>query len=222
MGKTAIILGATGLTGGFLLQELLEDVNYSHVKIFARNSLSTQHEKVTEYIGDLLNLEGFQEDFTADEVFCCIGTTLRKTPDKTVYKKIDYGIPVTAAKLCKANNIPTLSIISSLGANANSSFFYPRTKGEMEVSVLSYEIQNTFLLQPSFITGNRNEKRFLENLGFRFTKLFSFLMVGPLKKFKSISAASLAKVMHELVQYEDYPTKIISSDQIQKLIQSNT
>ncbi len=222
MGKTAIILGASGLTGGFLLKELLEDANYSQIKIFARSPLRTKHEKVTEYIGDLLSLEVFQSDFTGDVVFCCVGTTLKKTPDKNLYRKIDFGIPVTTAKLCKVNNISTLVVISSLGANAKSSFFYPRTKGEMEVSVLSYGIESTYLLQPSFITGKRTESRFLEYVGFCITKLLSFVLVGPLKKFKSIAAITLAKAMHTLAEGSNTTATRIPSDQIVKLIQSNT
>ena len=222
MGKTAIILGASGLTGGFLLKELIEDANYAQIKIFARSPLKTKHKKVTEYIGDLLNLETFQSDFIGDVVFCCIGTTLKKTPDKNLYRKIDFGIPVASAKLCKANNISTLVVISSLGANANSSFFYPRTKGEMEASVLSYAIENTYLLQPSFIIGKRTESRFLEYVGLCITKLLSFVMVGPLKKFKSIAAITLAKAMHKLAEANHTTSKCIPSDQIVKLIQSNT
>jgi uncharacterized protein YbjT (DUF2867 family) len=222
MGKTAIILGASGLTGGFLLQKLLEDTSYSHIKIFARSPLRAKHEKVTEYIGDLLNLEAFQSYFTGDVVFCCIGTTLKKTPDKNLYRKIDFGIPATAAKLCKSNDISNLVVISSLGANTKSSFFYPRTKGEMEASVLSYAIENTYLLQPSFITGKRTESRFLEYVGLCITKLLSFVMVGPLRKFKSITAISLAKAMHTLAEGSKTTATRIPSDQIVKLIQSNT
>jgi len=90
MGKTAIILGATGLTGGLVLDKLLSDERYSTIKVFSRKSIKNNNPKIVEYIGDLFELEKFKKDFTADEVFCCIGTTAKKTPDKSIYRKIDH------------------------------------------------------------------------------------------------------------------------------------
>ena len=101
MKKTAIVLGATGLTGGLLLQKLIEDERYEKIKLFSRSNIDDLPSKVSQFTGNLLELENFNKDFTADEVFCCIGTTAKKTPDKKVYKAIDYGIPVAAAKLLK-------------------------------------------------------------------------------------------------------------------------
>ena len=159
MKKTAIILGATGLTGSILLEKLLNDDRYKTIKLFSRKEIDGLPSKVKQFVGDILELDNFKKDFTADEVFCCIGTTAKKTPGKTLYKKIDFGIPVTAAKLSKANGIPTFLVISALGANATSPVFYNKTKGEMEQAVLSEKIEKTHILQPSIIGGDRQEKR---------------------------------------------------------------
>ncbi len=126
--KTAIILGATGLTGGLLLDKLINDDNYQRIKVFSRKSTGKTSSKVKEFIGDLLLLNKFKADFIADEVFCCIGTTSKKTKDKSVYKSIDYGIPVTAAELAKANGIETFIVVSAMGANKNSSVFIIKPK----------------------------------------------------------------------------------------------
>ena len=99
--KTAIILGATGLTGSLLLQMLLKDNRYKKIKLFSRKTVVIKNEKLQEHLIDLLKLSDHAGNFLADEVFCCIGTTKAKTPDKDLYKKIDYGIPVCAAELCK-------------------------------------------------------------------------------------------------------------------------
>jgi len=107
MKKTAIILGASGLTGTTLLQKLIEDDRYDSIKLFSRSKMEGLPNKVSQFIGDLLKLEQYKVDFSADEVYCCIGTTSKKTPNKALYKQIDYGIPVTAAKLSKENNINT-------------------------------------------------------------------------------------------------------------------
>ncbi|MDZ7613621.1 MAG: hypothetical protein U5K51_07975 [Flavobacteriaceae bacterium] len=87
MEKTAILLGATGLTGSLLLDLLLEDARYKTIKVFTRKPLPFKHRKIVNFTGDLIPLENFQKDFTGDEVFCCIGTTAKKTPDKQLYRK---------------------------------------------------------------------------------------------------------------------------------------
>ncbi|WNH10310.1 NAD(P)H-binding protein [Thalassobellus suaedae] len=147
MKKTAIILGATGLTGHVLLEKLLKDDRYETIKLFSRTKIEGLPNKVKQFIGNLLELDQFKADFTADEVYCCIGTTAKKTPNKTLYKQIDYGIPVTAAKLSKENNIPTFLVVSAMGANKKSSVFYNKTKGEMEHDVLQQNIKHTFILK---------------------------------------------------------------------------
>ena len=132
MKKTAIILGATGLTGGILLERLIADENYKTILLFSRRKTKVTSPKVKEYIIDLLELEKYSADFIADEVYCCIGTTTAKTKDKATYKSIDYGIPVIAANLAKKNNSTIFIVVSSMGANVDSTLFYNRTKGEME------------------------------------------------------------------------------------------
>ena len=112
--KTAIVLGGTGLTGNLLLNRLLADDSYACIKLFSRKTSGIKSEKIEEFVGDLFQLEHFKDDFTADEVFCCIGTTSAKTKDRVVYKAIDFGIPYTAARLARENNIPTFLVISSM------------------------------------------------------------------------------------------------------------
>jgi uncharacterized protein YbjT (DUF2867 family) len=214
MGKTAIILGASGLTGNLLLQKLLEDDRYDSVKIFARRSPGISNPKVREFIGDLLELESFQKDFKADEVYCCIGTTAKQTPDRSLYHKIDFGIPVSAAKLCKTNNIQTLSVISALGANHKSKIFYSRTKGEMEQAVLKEKIPNTYILRPSFIGGKRKTKRFGEGAGIVFAKLIQPLMVGRLRKYRLIEAEIIAQAMIYLANTKP-DAQVVESDKIE-------
>ena len=174
--KTAILLGATGLTGSILLEKLIEDDSFDKIKLFSRSSAGKNNPKIEEHLVDLFQLEKHSNDFTADVVFCCIGTTKAKTPDNETYKKIDYGIPVAAAKLAKKNGIKTFVVISALGADENSRVFYNKTKGEMERDVLSQNIVNAYILQPSLIVGNRNESRFGESMAGIFMKIFGFLI----------------------------------------------
>ncbi|TVZ26383.1 putative NAD(P)-binding protein [Gillisia sp. Hel_I_86] len=214
--KSAILLGATGLTGGHLLKIVLNDPKYDKVKVFSRSSVGVKHEKLEEHLVDLLKLDDYKDSFHADEVYCCIGTTKSKTPDKETYKKIDFGIPVAAAKLCRKNNIDTFLVISALGADANSSIFYNKVKGEMQHQVLEQGIKNTYIFQPSLIAGNREEERFFEKLGIEGMKVFNNLLIGSFKKYRSIHPETIAKAMH-ICANSGYPKILIESDEIQKL-----
>ena len=214
--KTAIIIGATGLTGDILLKKLLIDQRYDKIKIFTRKPLRLENKKVTEILCNLLELDNYKENFFGNEVFCCIGTTTKKTPDKELYKKIDYGIPVSAAKLCIDNGIKTFAVMSSMGANAKSSIFYNGTKGEMEQAVLELNIENTYILRPSMIGGNRNEFRIAEKIGSILMKVLNPIFIGTLRKYRIIDADIIANAMIELAN-NDVDEQIIESDQIHRM-----
>ena len=221
MPKTAIILGATGLTGGMLLQQLLEDDRYGKIKLFSRNSVEKKHPKIEEHLIDLFKLEEHKDKFTANEVFCCVGTTKKKTPDHNTYTKIDRGIPVTAARLCKANNIDTFLVVSALGANPKSRVFYNRIKGKMEKEVLEQEIKNTYILQPSLITGERKESRSFEKVGKVMLNFINPFFLGTLRKYKSISAESIARAMVAIANKPELDVERIPSDEIKNIAHNN-
>ncbi len=221
MKKTAIILGATGLTGNSILHKLIEDDRYDSIKLFSRSKIENLPNKVAQHIGDLLKLEEFKTDFTADEVYCCIGTTAKKTPDKTHYKQIDYGIPVAAAKLAKENSMPTFLVISAMGANKKSSVFYNKTKGQMERDVLQQQIINTSIFRPSLIGGNREERRPLEKIGLMMFKIIEPLLMGPLKQYKIINAESIAKAMINVANNSSNIEVIITSNDIKRIAKNN-
>ena len=215
-GKTAIILGATGLVGSILLELLVNDKRYKKIVLFSRSSVEIKNQKIDEFLCDLLELEQQQEHFKADEVFCCIGSTNAKTPDKELYKRIDYGIPVAAGELCFQNKIKTLVIVSALGADANSSILYNRIKGEMEHKVLALEIPKTYIVQPSMIGGNRKEKRPREYFFKKLMQILSFLFQGPLKKYRVIHPETIAKSMVWLAN-NDFEKNRILSDELKQL-----
>ncbi len=215
--KSAIILGATGLTGSYVLDKLLANNNYNKIIIFSRSELEVKHDKLEVIVCDLLSLEEQKEKFKADEVYVCIGTTNMKTPNKKLYRDIDFGIPVTAAQLCRENMIDTIAVMSSLGASASSSVFYPKIKGEMENAVLEMEIPNTYLLRPSMIMGPRKERRFGETMGKMLAFIISPILVGPLKKYKGIHAEAIADGMINLCNGKSDLNGIIESDKIAEI-----
>ena len=218
IGKTALVLGATGVTGTAVVMQLLQDYRYERIVVLSRTPLPFTHYKIEEHIVDLLQLKHHEELFVADDVFCCVGTTAAKTPNREHYKAVDYGIPVAAAKLALAKEIRNFVVVSSLGANASSSVFYSKLKGEMEEAVLALGLRNTYVMQPSLISGNRKESR----PGERFAKLVmnkgSFLFLGPLKKYKPVAPEAIAKAMIWAVNTPDVATRI-PSDKIQEIAQ---
>lgn len=205
-----IVLGGTGLVGSHMIQIMLEDPRYSEIISFTRRSHGISHPKFSEIICDLFELESQVDQFHGDAVFCCIGTTLKKTPDRDIYQKIDKGIPVAAAKLADKNNIPTFIVVSSMGADAGSSIFYNRTKGEMEETVLETEIPKIHIVRPSLIGGDRQESRFGESFG-----KFLFGILNPIipKKYKMVHPKTIAQAMLHLADC-NHEEAIVESDQI--------
>ncbi len=216
MGKTAIILGITGVTGKLLAESILADASYDKLISFHRRQSGLEHPKLKEHVVDLFKLEDHAAQFNADVVFCCIGTTQSKTEDKEQYKAIDYGISLAAAKLAKQNAIKKLIVISALGADPNSRVFYNRLKGEMERDILALNLPEAYFLEPSLLAADRDEKRTAEQIAIKAFKVLNWFLVGPLKKFQSIKPETLVIAMKKLA-INTYPDARIESDKIKEL-----
>lgn len=215
----AIILGSSGLTGSLLLKQLIEDERYTEIILFNRSKTELNHNKITEHVINPFELDKHADQFKADHVYCCIGTTKKKTPDAHTYREIDFGIPANAARLSKKNGITSFAVVSAIGANANSSIFYNKTKGEMEQAVIGQHIENTIILRPSLITGPRKEQRNMEKFAISLFKVIGFLFIGPLKKYKSIEANNIAKCM--VIMANSTPSvHIIESNEIETISKS--
>lgn len=213
MGKTAIILGATGLTGSLVLEQLLTDDRYDSIKIFSRSSSGADNPKVKEYIGDILSLDDYKSDFKGDEVYVCIGTTKKKTPNRDLYRRIDEGIPVNAARLARENGIKAIAVVSAIGANSKSSFEYNRIKGDMEKGVQEAGVERTFILRPSIIGGDRKEKRTGEKISLCLFKTLQPLMIGKLRKYRIVEARDIAAKMISLMNSIE-SSQVVESDEI--------
>lgn len=219
MGRSAIVLGATGLTGSLLLDNLLSNSSYSHVIAFVRSKLEVSHPKLSVKQINLLQLLQYKEQFIGNVVFCCIGTTKTKTPDKNLYRKIDYGIPLNAAKICEINGISNFIVLSSIGANSHSSVFYSRIKGEMEQAVLNTKINHIYILRPSLIMGKRGEFRLFEMIAKAAMTVIDVLLVGRLKNYRTIKAKTIAEAMINL-DLKGFSKTIIECEQIKKIAQN--
>jgi uncharacterized protein YbjT (DUF2867 family) len=195
MSKTALVFGATGMIGAYLLEELLKDPNYETVRAFVRKPLSIQHSRLKQIVTDFHSLEQVKSDIKGDVLFCCLGTTIRNTPSKEGRRFVDKEIPIQLASIAEENKIPSYLIVSSIGASASTSNFYLRLKGEMEKEVSKKQIGQIVFMRPSFLMGDRNEFRPAEGVYSAVMRLISPLMLGSLKKFKPIHGRKVALAM---------------------------
>lgn len=193
--KKAILYGASGLVGSYILENLLHNDQYDEVTIVVRKDLNIQNPKLKTVIGDFNSLPQVVKDIQTDEVFIALGTTQKKTPDKKLYYQIDHDYPVLAAKLAKENGAKSVFLVSAVGANAKSSIFYTKLKGETEQDIISLNFDHTYIFRPSMILGDRKESRPMEKAFIGIFKVINHLFLGGLSKYKGIEASNIAKAM---------------------------
>jgi len=217
--KKAILFGASGFVGGYLLRDLLQSDNYEEVIVVVRKPLQILHPKLKTIIADYETLPQHQNELTADDVFIALGTTKKKTPDEKIYYQIDHDYPVLAAQLTKAKGAKSVFLVSAVGANINSSIFYVRTKGEAERDIISVDFEHTHIFRPSMIMGNRAESRPLEKVFIGIFGVFNLLLIGKLNKYKGITAENIAKAMFTAAQKTSEKIKIYHWKEMQKLLE---
>jgi uncharacterized protein YbjT (DUF2867 family) len=195
MQKNILLIGASGLIGSELVQLLLRDDKIKTIKVFVRKSLAITDQKLFELLVDFDCLEDFKHEFQGDALFCCIGTTRKKTPDLEAYKAIDYGIVLSAANLARSNQVPQVHLVSSIGAAVSSKIFYNRLKGEIEKDVLKLDFPSTFIYQPAMLIGKRSESRPAEFIAQKLMPFFDVFLLGKAQKYHSIEAKKVAESM---------------------------
>ena len=193
--KTALLFGASGLVGSHLLNQLIKDTNYSKIKLFVRSVTEIIDPKVEIIKTDFNNLQNHKEDFKGDDCFFCIGTTKQNSSDKDEYRRVELDIPKEIAKIAKLNLVNSFIFVSAIYANPNSSGDYVRFKGLVEEELKRLNFPKLALMRPSFLMGDRKEKRVGEKIGIFVFKLLSPLLLGPLKKMRPINAETVAKAM---------------------------
>ena len=198
MQKTALVFGATGLVGSYLVNELVENEIYKKVKVFNRTKQNYSNIKIIEIIIDYDNVNEYTHEFKGHDAFCCLGTTIRKAGSKEKFFKIDHDLPVEIAKICSNNEVSNFVAISSIGANPNSSNNYLRTKGLMETHIQEFDFDQLAFVRPSMLLGPRKEFRFGEAFGKIVMIPFNYLLIGNLKKYRSIHAKTVAKSMLQI------------------------
>lgn len=215
--KTALVIGSTGLIGSHLLNILLESNEYSKVIAFTKRDLGIKNSKLVQHIIDFDQSETYSQLIVGDDFFCTIGTTIKKAGSQKEFRKVDFEYPKQFASFALQNNVTQFLIISSLGANASSSNFYLKTKGEIQEYLKATDFESVAILQPSLLLGDRTEFRLAEKVGGFFMKLLSFVFFGNLKKYKPIEGKTVAKALFTIAQRNNVGFKIYESDLIQEI-----
>jgi uncharacterized protein YbjT (DUF2867 family) len=215
--KSALLAGATGLTGQELLHFLLESSNYESVKILVRKYIDVQHPKLEQVLVDFNRLGNYEEHLNVHDVYCCLGTTIKNAGSEEAFRKVDYEYPLKLAELSKQHGVNNFLVISALGANADSKVFYSRTKGELERDLKSLQLPALHIFQPSLLLGDRSEFRFGEKLASILSPLYGPLMVGRLKKYKPVRARRVAYAMYVIGQTNLAGPFTYPSDQIREI-----
>ncbi len=194
MNKTAIIIGATGLVGSKLLQQLLADQEFATIKIFVRRTTGINHPKLEEHVIDFDRLVDVRTQVTGDVLFSCLGTTLKQAGSKDKQFKVDFTYQYEFAQAASENGVPAFVLISSASADANSMFFYTKIKGQLEDAIKKLDFDKTIIIQPSVLEGDRDNERVGEKISANIINGLG-MFLPFLKKYCSISGEQVARAM---------------------------
>jgi uncharacterized protein YbjT (DUF2867 family) len=215
--RTALVFGSTGLVGNLLLEELIDSERYSAIRIFVRQSTGISVPGVEEIIADFSDSENLAPKITGDDLFICLGTTIKKAGSVENMEKIDRDLPVKIAQMARSNGVKNIAAVSSIGASADSKNYYLRIKGEMEEGIMMQGFENIAILRPSMLLGERKERRTGELVGKVVMKAFKPVLTGKLRKYRAIHGKDVARAM--IIILEKKPgKKIYESDEIQDVV----
>ena len=214
-----VLIGATGLVGGMLLSLLQDDPEVATIRVLSRRPVAFAHPKVEVVVLDFADTEAYREQFEGrDVVFCAVGTTREKVGgDLEAYRRVDFDIPVHAARFAKAAGGERFVLVSSIGADARSPSFYLRLKGEVEDAVLAAGLRSVVVVRPSLLLGDRGEVRFGERLGVVLMKPLSFLLPSPMKP---IHARDVARAMLAAAKRDGSGPQVLEHREMWQLLEN--
>lgn len=215
--RTAVLLGASGLVGGYCLRALLESDNWDRVVVLARRELALPAQgKLALKVADIGKLSA--ADFAgANDVFCATGTTIRKAGSQEEFRRIDYEMPLAAARAALDAGAQQFVLVSSVGADAESKNFYLRTKGELERDLMELKFQAIHILRPGLLLGHREEFRPGERVATRIAPLLNLTLYGPFKRYRSIAAEKVGRAMAGAAKQAGVGTSVYEYDDIKRI-----
>jgi uncharacterized protein YbjT (DUF2867 family) len=217
MKKSALVLGATGLVGKELVNLLLQQETYEKVHLLVRKPLAIDNPNCKEHVINFDDLDHYSDLFAVNDIYCCLGTTIKTAGSKEAFRKVDYGYPLEAAKLAKEKGAEKYLIISAMGSNPTSLFFYNQVKGQLEGSLRTMGLPSLHIFRPSLLLGEREEFRFGERMAAKMSGVFNALLAGPLKPYRAIEAKKVAAAMVKAASTDVKGVMIYNSDRIQQM-----
>jgi len=218
--KTALLIGASGLVGGHCLLYLLEETSYTKVTVLVRKPLTVVHDKLDQHVIDFGELETHGEHLIAEDVHCCLGTTIKKAGTQEAFRKVDFDYPIKLAALTQHCGANQFLVISSLGADPHSRIFYNRVKGDMEEAIQKMQFMAFHVFRPSLLLGERKEYRTGEKVAAVAMAALKPAMIGPLQKYRAIQARDVGKAMVRVAQMDLQGVNIFESQRIQEIADS--
>jgi uncharacterized protein YbjT (DUF2867 family) len=187
------LIGATGLVGSALLQQLLADDRFARIRVFVRRPLHLQHPRLEVCVINFNEPEAWRHLVQGHALYSALGTTLRQAGSKEAQYQVDYHYPYAFAAAAAANGVPVYVLVSSVGAAAGSPNFYARMKGELDEAVARLSIPRVVILRPGVLAGERAQKRLAESLSIW---LLSWVSRLPgLRAWRPIPGATVARAM---------------------------
>jgi uncharacterized protein YbjT (DUF2867 family) len=218
--NTVAVIGATGLVGSHIIDLLKEENARQKIRLLVRRPMEFSHPKLETRLVNFEDYESLKSAMAGCEVvFCAVGTTQAKVKgDQLQYRKVDYDIPVNAARACLETEGETFLLVSSVGANRKSKNFYLRLKGEVEEAVQRFPIRSISIFRPSMLLGNRKEFRLGERIGQFGMKLIAPLLAGKSRKYRAIEARDVAAAMIEAAKQNKKGFTVHEYDEMKRLI----
>lgn len=213
---TAILFGGTGLVGNLLLEELINSGNYKSIRIFVRQTTGISDPRVEEIITDFTLPESYTSKISGDDLYICIGTTIKKAGSIENVEKTDRDLPTILAEAASKNGVKRIAVVSSIGADSTSKNYYLRIKGEMEENILNFPFQKTIIVRPSILLGERKEKRITEIVGKTVMKVIQPVFTGKFRKYRPIHGRDVARAMISLL-YKETDKILFESDELMKI-----
>ena len=215
--KKALVLGATGLVGSHLLRALDTSSFFQSITAFTRKkSLNQSSDKISEVVIDYSRKESYVAFLNVDDIFCCLGTTMKQAKTKENFRQVDFGYPYEIARAGKKSGCKRFFLLTAIGSDKNSSVFYNKVKGEIEDAITELNFESTFIFRPSFLEGHRKETRAGETMGIGFMNLLKPISFGLLNKILPIKAEVVAQSMLQAAQSDLKGRHIFTSDVMQK------
>ena len=213
--RKAFIVGATGLIGKYLTSLLLDSDRYDEVVAITRKPLG-KHTKLKNLLGGYDDLEQLSDNIRGDDIYCCLGTTMKTAGSKENFRKVDYDYPLKIAQIAAQNRANQFLVVTAMGASARSNVFYNRVKGELEEELAKIPFEGLHIFRPALLLGKRQEKRMGENIAQVIFSVINGLFMGPLKKYKAIDYRKVANAMFSVAAEAKKGVYTYGSDDLQE------